>query len=139
MKSLIFVIAFFIIGCGMIDQNYNILIQSKTDVFIDKKTGEAVDRESFQRAFIINLVEDKFTTSIPLTKEKIVSTIISKRKIKDRVINDTVIEFCVVNSRTDEHEFYVLWEKPNNQYELFQEISDTDTRIFFNPDLNCVH
>lgn len=139
MKSLIFVIAFFIIGCGMIDKDYNILIKSKTDVFIDKRTGEAVDRESFQRAFIINFVEDKFTTAIPLTKEKIVSTIISKRKIKDSVINDTVIEFCVVNSRTDEHEFYVLWEKPGNQYELFQEISDTDTRIFFNPDLNCVH
>jgi len=139
MKSLIFVIAFFIIGCSM-STSQEVIIQSQTDVFIDKNTGESIDRESFQRVFSIDFITNKFITSIPITREKITSTIISKKRTVDKLFNEVVIEFVVINSRTDEHEFYILLEKPEGRgYELYQEITDTNIRLFFNPDSRCVH
>ena len=141
MKTIIFVISLFILSCGMsTNSGHEIIIHSQTDVFIDKKTGEAIDRESFQRVFVINFVSDQLITSIPLTKEKITSTIISKRRTVDRVLNGVVIEFVAVNGRTSVEEFYILLEKPEGAgYELYQEITDTDIRLFFNPDARCVH
>lgn len=139
MKTIIFVISFFILSCGM-STNHEIIIHSQTDVFIDKKTGEVVDRESFQRAFVINFASDQLITSIPLTREKITSTIISKRRTVDRLLNEVAIEFVAVNGRTTEEEFYILLEKPNGAgYELYQEITDTDNRLFFSTDARCVH
>jgi hypothetical protein len=141
MKSIIFVISLFILGCGMsTNSGHEIIIHSQTDVFIDKKTGEAIDRESFQRNFVINFVADQLITSIPITREKVTSTIISKRRTVDKVLNGVVIEFVAVNDRTAEEEFYILLEKPEGAgYELYQEIKDTDMRLFFNKDARCVH
>lgn len=110
-----------------------------TDIFIDRTSNEAVDRESFQRSFLINFDEDKMTTSIPSTKEKIASNITFKQRLIDRTINDFVIQFRVLNPYTNREETYLLLEKEAGGYSLFQELPETNMRIFFSPDSRCVH
>lgn len=116
-----------------------VVINTQTDIFVDKRTGEAFDRESFQRTFIINFAEDKFITTIPSTKEKIISEIKFKEKSVDRLVNGTVIQIRTFNPYTKQNEFYLLWEREGGSYSLFQELPETNTRIFFSPDSRCVH
>ena len=116
-----------------------VVINTQTDIFVDKRTGEAFDRESFQRTFIINFAEDKFITTIPSTKEKIISEIKFKEKSVDRLVNEVVIQIRTVNPYTKQNEFYLLWEREEGSYSLFQELPETNTRIFFSPDSRCVH
>ena len=116
-----------------------VVINTQTDIFVDKRTGETFDRESFQRTFIINFAEDKFITTIPSTKEKIISEIKFKEKSVDRLVNEVVIQIRTVNPYTKQNEFYLLWEREEGSYSLFQELPETNTRIFFSPDSRCVH
>jgi hypothetical protein len=116
-----------------------VVINTQTDIFVDKRTGETFDRESFQRTFIINFAEDKFVTTIPSTKEKIISEIKFKEKSVDRLVNEVVIQIRTFNPYTKQNEFYLLWEREEGSYSLFQELPETNTRIFFSPDARCVH
>jgi hypothetical protein len=138
MRFLIFVIAIFNIGCTM-STSPEVVINTQTDIFVDKRTGETFDRESFQRTFIINFAEDKFVTTIPSTKEKIISEIKFKEKSVDRLVNEVVIQIRTFNPYTKQNEFYLLWEREEGSYSLFQELPETNTRIFFSPDARCVH
>lgn len=138
MRFLIFVIAIFNIGCTM-STSPEVVINTQTDIFVDKRTGETFDRESFQRTFIINFAEDKFVTTIPSTKEKIISEIKFKEKSVDRLVNEAVIQIRTFNPYTKQNEFYLLWEREEGSYSLFQELPETNTRIFFSPDARCVH
>lgn len=138
MRFIIFVIAIFNLGCTM-STSPEVVINTQTDIFVDKRTGETFDRESFQRTFIINFAEDKFITTIPSTKEKIISEIKFKEKSVDRLVNEVVIQIRTVNPYTKQNEFYLLWEREEGNYSLFQELPETNTRIFFSPDSRCVH
>ena len=138
MRFIIFVIAIFNLGCTM-STSPEVVINTQTDIFVDKRTGETFDRESFQRTFIINFAEDKFITTIPSTKEKIISEIKFKEKSVDRLVNEVVIQIRTVNPYTKQNEFYLLWEREEGSYSLFQELPETNTRIFFSPDSRCVH
>lgn len=138
MRFIIFVIAIFNLGCTM-STSPEVVINTQTDIFVDKRTGETFDRESFQRTFIINFAEDKFVTTIPSTKEKIISEIKFKEKSVDRLVNEVVIQIRTFNPYTKQNEFYLLWEREEGSYSLFQELPETNTRIFFSPDSRCVH
>jgi hypothetical protein len=141
MKTIIFAISLFIFGCNMsIYTNHEINIHSTTDVFINKNTRTAIDKEVFSRKFAINFASDQLITIIPLTGEKTINTIISKKKTFDQFSNKEAIEFIAFNEKTKQEELYLLFQKPNSEeYELYQEIKDTEIRLFFSKESRCVH
>lgn len=141
-RIIIFATSILIIGCGMNARqkpNTEIVINSRIDVFIDKKFGEAIDQESMQRSFSINLPESTIIASTPSTKEEIKSHIETIEISFDTILYENVIRFRTLNPNTRKNEFYLLWEKEEGNYSLFQELPETNTRIFFSPDSRCVH
>lgn len=136
MRIIIFVIAF-LTSC--MSSNSQIIIHSKTDVFIDRKTGEAYDKESFDQVFTISLEDGRVTASIPSTREKMISEIEQMGSVKDSILGVDVIRINALNTYTKKDEVFLLRQNDDGTFSLYQEILETNTRIFYSPDSRCVH
>lgn len=137
MKLLIFVIAILCIGMES-ESGSQIFINSQTDVFLDK-SGEFFDSESMHQTFMISFDDSLFVRKLPETKEEIRSKIMFMGQAKDELIGEVVTQFRVLNPHTQQNEFYVLWQRESGNFSLFQELPETKNRIFFDPNVRCIH
>lgn len=139
MKLLIFVVAILCIGMDSESESGSkIFINSRTDVFIDGN-GEFFDSESMHQTFLISFDDSVFVRKIPATKEEIRGKIMFMGQAKDKLIDEVVTQFRVMNFHTQENEFYILWQRESGSFSLFQEIPETNNRIFFDPNVRCIH
>lgn len=136
-KLLIFAITILFIGMES-ESSSQIIINSRTDVFLDK-TGEFLDSESMRQNFTISFDDSLFVQNFPDANEEFRGKIVFIEQTRDKVIGEAVKKFTVLNSHTNQNELYILWQRESGNFSLFQELPGDRGRILFDPNIRCVH